>query len=102
MELAVNRLNRDGCVRHGAECFNYYFPQMLDDHFLVIGEAINDKGPPWKYVTIDGLQNFLKQKIKEGFTFPLNPKWVLCDPGWKEIYDALLDSTSANVQEYIN
>lgn len=24
---------------------------------------------------------------------------MLCDPGWKEIYDALLDSTSANVQE---
>ncbi|KAI2492719.1 hypothetical protein MHU86_21826 [Fragilaria crotonensis] len=43
MELAAKRLHKDGCVRHGAECFNYYFPQMLDDHFLIIGEGINEK-----------------------------------------------------------
>jgi len=24
--------------------------------------------------------------------FPLNPKWILCDPGWKKIYDDLLAS----------
>ena len=100
MELAVNRLKKDGCVRHGAECFNYYFPQMLDDHFLVIGEGINtnDKGSPWKYVSAEELQKILKEKIKEGFTFPLNPKWILCDPGWKEVYDALLNTKTDNVQ----
>lgn len=97
MELAAKRLHKDGCVRHGAECFNYYFPQMLDDHFLIIGEGINEKGPPWKYVGVQELQEILKERIKRGFTFPLNPKWVLCDPGWKEIYDALLASKSTNV-----
>jgi hypothetical protein len=94
MELAAKRLHKDGCVRHGAECFNYYFPQMLDDHF--IGEGINDKGPPWKYVGVQELQEILKERIKRGFTFPLNPKWVLCDPGWKELYDMLLESKSSN------
>ena len=25
IEVAVSRLNETGCVRHGAECFNYFF-----------------------------------------------------------------------------
>lgn len=103
MELAVSRLNKDGCVRHGAECFNYYFPQELDDHFLVVGEGMSDdKGPPWKYVNVAGLQEILMAKIKEGFTFPLNPKWVLCDPGWKAIYDEMHKSNASNVQQSLN
>jgi hypothetical protein len=28
MEVAVSRLNETGCVRHGAECFNWFFPQV--------------------------------------------------------------------------
>ena len=36
------------------------------------------------------LQDFLLTQVDDGFTFPLNPKWVLCDPGWKRIYDKLL------------
>lgn len=28
IELAVSRLNETGCVRHGAECFNWFFPQV--------------------------------------------------------------------------
>lgn len=103
MELAVARLNKDGCVRHGAECFNYYFPQELDDHFLVIGEGMSEtEGLPWKYVNVEGLQEILMQKIKQGYTFPLNPKWVLCDPGWKAVYDALLASQASNVQDSLN
>lgn len=75
MELAVNQLNRDGCVRHGAECFNYYFPQMLDDHFLVIGEAINDKG----HSTVEICHNrwaskFLEAKDKGRIHFPTEPQ----------------------------
>eukprot|EP00930_Biecheleria_cincta_P039633 TRINITY_DN27228_c0_g1_i1.p1 TRINITY_DN27228_c0_g1~~TRINITY_DN27228_c0_g1_i1.p1 ORF type:complete len:448 (-),score=71.62 TRINITY_DN27228_c0_g1_i1:555-1898(-) len=31
-----------GAVRHGAECFNWYFPQELDDEFLVIWEGFDD------------------------------------------------------------
>jgi hypothetical protein len=103
MELAVARLNKDGCVRHGAECFNYYFPQELDDHFLVIGEGMSEtEGLPWKYVNVEGLQEILMEKINQGYTFPLNPKWVLCDPGWKAVYDALLASQASNVQDSLN
>ena len=102
MKLAVGRLNKDGSVRHGAECFNYYFPQELDERFLVIGEGLNPNGPPWCYVNVKGLQEILLNKVKQGFTFPLNPKWLLCDPGWKEIYDALNSSNEANVQDSLN
>ena len=34
MKFAVQRLEDSGAVRHGAECFNFYFPQELDDEFL--------------------------------------------------------------------
>ena len=43
--------------------------------------------------------NFLAEKIDQGFAFPLNPKWVLCDKGWKELYDKLLASDAPNVQD---
>lgn len=36
------------------------------------------------------------------FSFPLNPKWVLCDAGWKSIWDKLLASTHHNVESSIN
>lgn len=90
MECAVGRLGQSGAVRHGAECFNYYFPQDLDDEYLVIlGDA--DAGKvPWMYVNEEQLRDLLCEKIDQGFTFPLNPKWVLCDPGWKKVYDKLL------------
>ena len=42
---------------------------------------------------------FLAEKIDQGFAFPLNPKWVLCDKGWKELYDKLLASDAPNVQD---
>ena len=53
----------------------------------------------WKYVNVQELQDFLHNMIDEGFTFPLNPKWVLCDPNWKRIYDHLCKSTAPNVQD---
>jgi hypothetical protein len=41
MEHAVvGRLMGYGVVRHGAECFNYYFPQEIDDEFLVISDRL--------------------------------------------------------------
>jgi hypothetical protein len=40
------------------------------------------------------LREFLSNRIDDGFTFPLNPKWILCDPGWKELYDMLLQRAS--------
>merc|ERR1712127_351170 len=52
-------------------------------------------------VKVPELQEILIQKIEEGFTFPINPKWVLCDPGWRRVYDKLLASRKPNVQDSI-
>ena len=65
-------------VRHGAECFNYIFPQEMErggkepDKYLVISKTF--EGVPWRYVEEDALQDFLYSRIDEGFTFPLSPK----------------------------
>ena len=42
MEDFVKRMRNKGVgsVRHGAECFNFYFPQELDDKFLVICNSL--------------------------------------------------------------
>jgi len=100
-KFAINRLSITGCVRHGAECFNYSFPQELDEQLLVISDDLPDKykGCSWVYVDQHDLQEILKYKIRSGFTFPLNPKWILCDPGWKLVYDTLMASEKANVQD---
>jgi hypothetical protein len=96
MANAVQRLTDDGAVRHGSECFNYFFPQDIDEELLVISNTFD--GVPWRYMDQEGLQSFLSDRIDERYTFPLNPKWVLCDPGWKELYDKLLASENETVQ----
>lgn len=101
MECAVARLSICGAVRHGAECFNYFFPQELDDEFLIVSDTLPGN-VSWRYVNVTELQEFLGDKIDEGFTFPLNPKWVLCDEGWKKLYDRLLSSDKPNVQDSLN
>mmetsp|Transcript_20561 Transcript_20561/g.28624 ORF Transcript_20561/g.28624 Transcript_20561/m.28624 type:complete len:164 (+) Transcript_20561:1674-2165(+) len=102
-ENAVDRLVGSGAVRHGAECFNFVFPQELDEEFLIISDPSIVHGTvAWQYVDQAGLQKFLTEMINRGFTFPLNPKWILCDPGWKDIYDKLLESDRTNVQESLN
>jgi hypothetical protein len=90
MEHAANKLKSTGAVRHGSECFNYQFPQEIDDMFLLISDTL--KPVPWKYVKVEELQEILLKRIKESFVFPLNPKWILCDPGWKQVYDELIAS----------
>jgi len=40
MTGAVDRLKESGAVRHGPECFNYGFPQELDDSFLVVSDTL--------------------------------------------------------------
>lgn len=102
MECAVERLGESGAVRHGAECFNYYFPQDLDDEYLVILGDTDAGKVPWVYLNEEELRELLSERIDKGYTFPLNPKWVLCDPGWKEVYDKLLASTKSNVQESLD
>lgn len=90
MEQAALRLKNTGAVRHGSECFNYYFPQEIDDVFLLISDTL--RPVPWRYVNVQELQTILSSKIAEGFVFPLNPKWILCDSGWKKLYDELMES----------
>jgi len=104
VQNAAERLAMTGAVRHGSECFNYYFPQQLDEEFLVIYDSPRDDGCgiKWEYVDVNGLQQILKNKIDDGFCFPLNPKWVLCDPGWYCIYEKLLASKRRYVQESLN
>ena len=98
MKHAIHRLRKDGAVRHGAECFNFYFPQELDDEFLVISDVLSGQTLPWKYVDQDGLLEVLKEKIEQGYTFPINPKWILCDKGWIDVFNLLRASNAANVQ----
>jgi hypothetical protein len=104
MEEAANTLTsgktRNGALRHGAECFNYYFPQDLDDEFLVISEDLPGKDH-WTYMNAEEVQEFLLARIRDGYTFPLNLKWVLCD-GWGRIYDELIASDRAEVKESLN
>eukprot|EP00980_Cylindrotheca_fusiformis_P005136 scaffold1088_cov90-Cylindrotheca_fusiformis.AAC.1 len=90
MEKAAQRLKDTGAVRHGSECFNYGFPQEIDETFLLVSDTLETV--PWRYLNVMELQNLLLTKIQEGFVFPLNPKWILCDPGWKNVYDHLMDS----------
>lgn len=91
MKKAVQRLKFCGGVRHGAECFNYWFPQELDEEFLVVWEGFQSYGSqmPWRYVDQAGLRSFLLGRLEDGFAFPLNPKWILCDEGWAEIFHAI-------------
>jgi hypothetical protein len=91
MKRAVQRLKFCGGVRHGAECFNFWFPQELDEEFLIVWEGFQSYGSrvPWQYVKREGLRSFLLARIADGFAFPLNPKWVLCDEGWLDIFEAL-------------
>ena len=101
IDIAVSRLQETGCVRHGAECFNWFFPQEIDEQMLVISDTLPGN-VKWKKVNVPELQELLITKIDEGFTFPINPKWVLCDPGWRRVYDKLLASKKPNVQDSLN
>lgn len=101
MKNAVERLKLVGAVRHGSESFNYTFPQELDEEFLVISDALPGD-MPWQYMNVSSLQEFLSERIDEGFTFPLHVKWILCDQRWKPLYDKLLSSDKKNVQDSMN
>ena len=59
-------------------------------------------GAKYKYMTPNELQCFLSDCVDKGFTFPLNPKWVLCDSGWKALWDKLNNSTHPNVRLSLN
>merc|ERR1719161_2578889 len=75
-----------GAIRHGAECFNFYFPQELDEEYLVVWDKFPDL--PWAYKDESGLRQFLRERVEEGYCFPLNPVWPIRDKGWYNIVDA--------------
>jgi len=87
-QAAVEATIECGAIRHGSECFNYYFPQELDEDYLVVWDGFDDK--PWAYMAERDLRDFLLDRIDDDYTFPLNPVWPIRDPGWNEIYEALL------------
>jgi len=70
----------------------------MDENFLVICDNLPGN-IPWTYMNLGQLQDLLISMIDDGFTFPINPKWILCDPGWKKVFDKLWTSTKPNVQE---
>jgi len=89
-----------GAVRHGAECFNFYFPQELDPEFLIVWDGM--ASPPWQRVTEPELRTFLLERACEGYSFPLNPVWPVRDPGWLEVLRALQQQPEAarNLQSW--
>ena len=82
-----------GAVRHGAECFNFYFPQELDSEYLIIWDGF--EGKTWSYRNSAGLVEFLLARVEDGYAFPLNPVWPVRDEGWYEVFDALRKSAHA-------
>ena len=66
---------------------------------IVVSESIGEGQVPWKYVGVDELLTILAAKIEEGFCFPLNPKWVLMDQGFMQLYRRLLRSPHGHVQD---
>ena len=87
IEDVVDCTKSCGAVRHGAECFNFYFPQELDKDFLVIWDGFAD--PPWQTFKEPELRDFLLKRAREGFSFPINPVWPVRDVGWFEVLQAL-------------
>lgn len=79
--------SESGAIRHGAECFNFFFPQELDDEYLVIWDGFD--GKQWEYLFEDDLRDWLLERAQEGYDFPMNPIWPIRDPGWGEIYDEM-------------
>jgi len=81
-------LSVSGAVRHGAECFNFFFPQDLDDEYLIIWDGFTHLN--WKNVGPGALRKFLVERANEGYVFPINPKWVIAD-GWHEVWAAMMN-----------
>jgi len=92
IEDVVDVVKVCGAVRHGAECFNFYFPQELDKDFLVIWDGFANEppdNPPWRTMKEADMRRFLLDRAKEGYGFPLNPVWPVRDEGWYEVLQAL-------------
>jgi len=84
-----------GAIRHGAECFNYYFPQELDDEYLVVWDGFQEE-KPWAYKTETTMREFLLERLEDGFCFPMNPVWPVRDKGWWDVWEKNLEVTPAS------
>jgi len=47
---------------------------------------------PWRYLSEPELRVFLLARVGDGYAFPLNPKWLMCDPGWWDLFEAQMKS----------
>lgn len=83
-----------GAIRHGAECFNFSFCQELDDEYLVVWDGFPGE-KPWAYFTEPQLRDWLMERVRDGFVFPLNPCWCVRDKGWYDVLTALRESDQA-------
>jgi len=93
IEKAMEATRESGAVRHGAECFNFLFPQELDAEYLVVWDGFEQaEGKAWDYLDEDDLRAFLIERVQNGYSFPLNPVWLVRDLGWYEVMEALLAS----------
>ena len=78
-------------VWHG--CYNFHSPQDLDDVFLVVWDGYAaSEGPPWRSLSEPELREFLIDRARDGYAFPLNPVWPVRDPGWYDVLKALKQS----------
>ncbi|KAK7254752.1 hypothetical protein SO694_00130032 [Aureococcus anophagefferens] len=59
-----------GAVRHGAECYNLYFPQELDDEYLVVWDGFPGG---FSYVDEPGLRRFLLDRASR-LRLPAEPQ----------------------------
>lgn len=94
----IEFLKDSGSIRHGAECFNFHFPQELDEEYLVISEGFSPEN--WKYLTEPDVRMFLIQRATEGYTFPLNPVWPIRDKGWYDVLQALRQNDHAKGADF--
>jgi hypothetical protein len=90
---STRALSESGGIRHGAECFNYHFPQELDDEFMIVWDQFDDE--PFRYQKENDLREFLLCRAKEGYSFPINPVWPVRDKGWYNVFEVLRASSSA-------
>merc|ERR1711957_725087 len=95
----VDKLAECGAVRHQAECFNYNFPQELDEEFLVVWDGYENK--PWETLNEKELIQFLLDRVQENFVFPLNPVWMVRDGknGWSKLFELML--SNSHIKEHI-
>ena len=100
-----------GAVRHGAECFNFWFPQELDKDYLIVWDGFHGTNAadtpwtpdspgslPWKAAKEPELRQFLLERAREGYAFAINPVWPVRDPGWHDVLVALQRNEACKVQ----